>query len=127
MDCVELVRTERGPGVKHFYRATMRAEIGDAEWRRMPRGLRRTLAAPTLNQVVTEARMAAAAGVLDADDAHFSRVPLELDDAAWGELSGLLIEVVERAQELSRESARRRRSGTVMRPSVLGMFHFPRS
>jgi Helix-turn-helix domain len=127
MECVELIRTERGPGVKHFYRATVRAEIEDADWRRLPRGLRRTLAAPTLSQVVKEARLAASRGVLDADDAHFSRVPLELDDAGWGELSELLADVVERAQELSRDSARRRRSGTVMRPSVLGMFHFPRS
>lgn len=126
MECVELVRTERGPGVKHFYRATVRAEIRDSDWRRLPRGLRRTLAAPTLSQVVKEAGLAASSGALDVDDAHFSRVPLELDDAAWGELSALLEDVVERAQELSRRSARRRRSGTVMRRSVLGMFHFPR-
>lgn len=126
MECVELVRTERGPGVKHFYRATVRAEIRDSDWRKLPRGLRRTLAAPILSQVVKEAGRAAAKGTLDADDAHFSRVPLELDDAAWGELSVLLEDVVERAQELGRESAQRRRSGTVMRPSVLGMFHFPR-
>lgn len=126
MACVELVRTERGPGIKHFYRAIVRADLEDAAWRRLPRGLRRSLAAPTLGQLVEEAGRASSHGALDADDVHFSRVPLELDEAAWAELSALLREVVARAQQLSRESAGRRRSSTVERPSVLGIFHFPR-
>ena len=127
MGCIELVRTERGPGIKHFYKAVVRAEIRDRDWQRVPRGLRRTLVTATLGQVVDEARDAAGTGALEPDDAHFSRTPLELDEAAWRELSALLLETMERAEELSRKSAARRRSGGVLRPSVLGMFHFPRA
>ena len=127
MRCIELVRTERGPGIKHFYTAVVRAEIEDPDWGDVPRGLRRILTNATLGQVVQEARDAAGAGELASDEVHVSRTPLELDDVAWRELSVLLLETVERAQALSRESAARRRSGGVLRPSVLGMFHFPRA
>lgn len=126
MGCIELVRTERGPGIKHFYTAVVRAEIDDPDWRGLPRGLRRTLVSSTLRQVVQEARAAASAGALESEDVHFSRAPLQLDDAAWEELSELLLETSQRAQELSRQSAERRRSGGVLRSSILGIFHFPR-
>jgi hypothetical protein len=127
MQCIELVRTERGPGIKHFYRAVVRVEIEDPDWRGVPRSLRRTLLNATLGQVVDEVRDAAASGALEGDDVHFSRIPLELDDDAWAELSTLLLSTMERAEELSRESAARRRSGGVLRPSVLGTFLFPRA
>ena len=126
MGCIALVRTERGPGIKHFYAAVERVELLDDSWARLPASFRQTLVARLVGQVNEEARAAADAGVLDADDVHFSRDTLELDDAAWDELSDLLLELLARARELSSESADRRRSGGTLRPSILSVFHFPR-
>ena len=127
LGCIRLVRTERGPGVKHFYEAVARTEFDDASWSRLPAGMQRKLAVDTIAQVIAEARAADAAGTLSGDDAHVSRVPLELDEAAWQELSSLLVDVVERAQELSRQSGARRRSGGTLRASVLSILHFERA
>jgi hypothetical protein len=123
---IELVRTERGPGLKHFYEATVNVDLEDEPWQQLPAGLRRTLAMMTIKQVMEEATAAASAGAIGTD-AHVSRLPLELDEAAWDELVGLLIEILERAHELSRESAERRTSGTELRRSLLAVLHFPRA
>jgi hypothetical protein len=101
-------------------------DLEDESWQQLPAGLRRTLAMMTIKQVMEEATAAASAGAIGTD-AHVSRLPLELDEAAWDELVGLLIETLERAQELSRESAERRTSGTELRRSLLAVLHFPRA
>ena len=123
---IELVRTERGPGVKHFYQAAVKVDLDDESWQALPAGLQQALAMTTIKQVMDEAAEAARAGSMETD-AHGSRLPLELDDAAWDELARLLLEVLERAQELSRQSAARRTSGTNLRPSLLALLHFPRT
>lgn len=126
MGLITLVRTKRGPGIKHFYRAVARAEATESEWIQMPRALRLRLSTDTMRQVVDEAGTAASTGALEAPDVHFSRVPIDLDEQAWQELADLLEHVVERATQLSQESAARRAPAPGERPSVLGIFHFPR-
>jgi hypothetical protein len=123
---IVLVRTERGPGLKHFYEGAANVDLDDESWRQLPAGLQRNLALMTVKQVLDEATAAASAGDMEAG-AHVSRLPLELDDAARDELARLLMEVLERAQELSRESAARRTSASELRRSLLAVLHFPRA
>src|SRR5437868_7506085 len=65
-DCVELVRTEpRRGALQHFYRATARPNLDDAQWRTLPSQLRRELAGETIQEVVDDLTAAADAGALD--------------------------------------------------------------
>jgi hypothetical protein len=119
--CVELVRAVRGRGgVKHFYRAAVKYQLSDEQFGMLSPSLRRTAAEPVLSQILEDVARAGAAGALADDDVHISRLRLDLDDAGWAELSRLLEQVVERAQELNRSSA----GGE--RPSSLTMLHFRR-
>src|ERR1044072_268360 len=52
-DCVELVRTEpRRGALQHFYKATARPNLDDAQWRTLPSQLRRELAGETIQEGV---------------------------------------------------------------------------
>src|SRR5919112_4373805 len=54
-NCVELVRTEPVRGaLQHFYRATARPNLDDAQWRTLPSQLRRELAGETLTDLVSD-------------------------------------------------------------------------
>jgi DNA-binding transcriptional ArsR family regulator len=118
--CVELVRAVRGRGgVKHFYRAAVKYEVTDRQFGMLSPSLRRSVAEPVLAQILEDVAGAGAAGALGDDDVHISRIRLDLDEAGWAELSRLLEEVVDRAQELNR-------SGDGGRPSSLTMLHFRR-
>ncbi len=51
--------------------------------------------------VFTDAAKSLDAGAFDArDDRHLSRTPLVLDSQAWGEMTSMLNETVERALDL---------------------------
>jgi DNA-binding transcriptional ArsR family regulator len=119
--CVELVRAVRGRGgVKHFYRAAVKYELSDEQFGMLSPSLRRTVAEPVLAQILEDVADAGAAGALADKHVHISRMRLNLDEAGWEELSRLLEQVVERAQELNRRGA----DGG--RPSSLTMLHFRR-
>src|SRR6476619_7074984 len=65
-DCVELVRTEpRRGALQHFYKATARPNLDDAQWRTLPAQLRRELAGETVGELVSDLASAADAGTLD--------------------------------------------------------------
>src|SRR5439155_27087043 len=66
---IELVREERRRGaIKHLYRAGVRYQVEDEDWRRLPHALRRAMAGEVLAAIWGDAAEAAAAGALDADD-----------------------------------------------------------
>jgi DNA-binding transcriptional ArsR family regulator len=119
--CVELVRAVRGRGgVQHFYTAAVKYELSDEQFGMLTPSLRRTAAEPVLAQILEDVAAAGSSGALGDADVHISRLRLDLDEAGWAELSRLLEEVVERAQELNRRSA------DGVRPSSLTMLHFRR-
>src|SRR3954463_12195972 len=90
-DCVELVRTEpRRGALQHFYRATARPNLDDAQWRTLPSQLRRELAGETLQDLVDDLATAADAGTLDDPDIVLTRTPLKLDEKAFKKLNKLL-------------------------------------
>ena len=125
---IELVRQERRRGaIKHFYRAIVRYQVEDEDWRGLPHALRRGMAAQVLATIWGDAAEAAAGGALDADDVHVSRTVLELDREAWDALSKRLRMLVDEA--LALEAATRERSAAGgddpgAGPSELAILHF---
>src|SRR3954465_5602871 len=79
-NCVELVRTEPVRGaLQHFYRATARPNLDEAQWRTLPTTLRSELLGETIQGLVDDLAAAADAGRLQDPDVVLTRTPLELD------------------------------------------------
>jgi DNA-binding transcriptional ArsR family regulator len=126
---IELVReVPRRGAVEHFYRAVVRPWIDDTQWEKLPLGVRRRLASLTVGQVLQSASQAAAAGGFDESSAHVDRLPLELDEAGWRELSELLRETLEAATEIQERSNERRssRAPGAVSASELAILHYAR-
>jgi DNA-binding transcriptional ArsR family regulator len=105
-DAVELVRTQPVRGaVEHFYRASARARIDDAEhWARLPESVRRALFDQTLQQTWQHLAEAAEQGGFDNPNTHLGWTTLELDDEAYEELGSEMIALLDRALEMQAES-----------------------
>jgi DNA-binding transcriptional ArsR family regulator len=124
---IELVRTvPRRGAIEHFYRASVRPFLDDAQWERLPEGVRRRLAALTVDQILQAAASAAGAGGFDRPEVHIDRVQLELDDQGWRELSEVLTGVLDEAARIQEASNARRSSRDAPRPerSELAILHF---
>src|SRR3954452_1101939 len=106
--CVELVRTEPVRGaLQHFYRATARPTLDEAQWRKLPSRLRKELSGATIQEVVTDLSAGADAGRLQDPDVMITRTPLELDERAFKKLNKLLAKTQEQALAIANESAAR--------------------
>jgi DNA-binding transcriptional ArsR family regulator len=128
-DCVELVRTEpRRGALQHFYKATARPNLDDAQWRTLPSQLRRELAGETIQEVVNDLAGAADAGTLDDSELVLTRTPLELDDKAFRKLNKLLAKTHEQALSIAAESAARGNGAAENAiPTELALLHFKRA
>jgi DNA-binding transcriptional ArsR family regulator len=116
-------KTPRRGAVEHHYKADKGAYINDSVWGETPGVVKETMVASALREVGRDVADAAAMGGFDAEDMHFSRSRLVLDQKAWDELSGLLERALDRGHELEQEAAERlrksdhegeRRAGLVM-------------
>lgn len=126
-DCVELVKTEpRRGAVEHFYRATERPFLSDAEWAKIPASARKGISGVTLEAIGQDATRAMIAGTMEAHtDTHLSRTPLLLDQKAWTELTKLLEGTLSRAMEIGEEAAGRlAEEKTEPIQTTLGILHF---
>ena len=129
-DCVELVRTEpRRGALQHFYKATARPNLDDAQWRTLPAQLRRELAGETIGELVSDLAAAADAGTLDDPEIVLTRTPLELDERGWKKLNKLLARTHEQALAIAAESSARRNEGTSdgVFGTEVGILHFRRA
>jgi DNA-binding transcriptional ArsR family regulator len=108
-DCVELVKTEpRRGAVEHFYRATERAFFSDADWAKIPASARKGISGVILETIGQDATGAMTAGTIDArTDSHISHSPMLLDEKGWTELNALLMDTLNRANEIQEEAATR--------------------
>jgi DNA-binding transcriptional ArsR family regulator len=123
--CIELTRTEpRRGAVAHYYRALMPAFFDDEQWQRVPVVLRRALAGQVFRRIVEDAAAAGAAGAFDAQGAQIDRMVVELDDRGWRELSGLLFDVLRKAQEIQDRSDARRANRAAVRTSEVAILQF---
>ncbi len=124
-ECVELVRTEPVRGaLQHFYRATARPTLDEAQWRKLPSSLRKELSGAAIQELVTDLAASADANLLDDADVMITRTPLELDERAFKKLNKLLAKTHEQALAIAAESAQR--GGDVF-PTELALMHFKRA
>lgn len=126
-DCVELVKTEpRRGAVEHFYRATERAFLSDADWKKIPASARKGITGVVLEGIGQDVTKAMAAGTLEKRaDRHVSRTPLLLDEQGWSEVTELLAETLSRAIGIQESSAGRLAEGTGEPvQSSLAILHF---
>jgi DNA-binding transcriptional ArsR family regulator len=122
---IELVRTQRRRGsTEHFYRATFHGIIEDADWARLPSGLRRGLVRGVIDGAFREAGDALPRGGMDEASAHVSRSYYMLDRQARRELASLLRSTFERAREIGTASDDRGTDDVV--PYELVMMSFER-
>ena len=124
-ECVELVRTEPVRGaLQHFYRATARPTLDEAQWRKLPSSLRKELSGAAIQDLVTDLAASADANLLDDADVMITRTPLELDERAFKKLNKLLAKTHEQALAIAAESAQR---GGEVFPTELALMHFKRA
>ena len=124
-ECVELVRTEPVRGaLQHFYRATARPTLDEAQWRKLPSSLRKELAGAAIQDLVKDLAASADANLLDDPEVMITRTPLELDERAFKKLNKLLAKTHEQALAIAAESAGR--GGDVF-PTELAVMHFKRA
>jgi DNA-binding transcriptional ArsR family regulator len=127
LDCVELVRTaQRRGAIEHYYRALKRPFFSDREWKRLPPSARQALADLGLELVWDDVSEAIEAGTFATrSDMHVSRSPLVLDEQGWGELSDVLVDLLEKAERIAQRSAERLERATQTGiPSRLVVMHF---
>jgi hypothetical protein len=112
-DCIELVDTKQRRGAtEHFYRATRRQFLTDAEWARMPESLRPGLSGAMLKAVFGDIDEALSKGTFDEiDDRHLSRTPMVVDKQGWSDVATLLAETLDRVLEIQAESSERLANG----------------
>ena len=108
-DCIELVDTKQRRGAtEHFYRATRRQFLSDAEWARMPESLRPGLSGAMLKAVFGDIEDAVRKGTLDEiEDRHLSRTPMVVDKQGWSDVATLLAETLDRVLAIQAESSER--------------------
>src|SRR3954463_10564259 len=95
-DCVELVRTEPVRGaLQHFYKATARPNLDEAQWRTLPTTLRGELIGETIQGLVGDLAEAADAGKLEDPALVLTRTPLELDARGYRKLNKLLAKTLD--------------------------------
>lgn len=126
-DCIELVDTKQRRGAtEHFYRATRRQFLNDAEWARMPEALRPGLSGAMLKAVFDDIQEAVVGDTFDEiEDRHLSRTPLVVDQRGWKEIASLLAETLDRVLEIQAEASERIAGSD--EPSMLAkveMLHF---
>jgi predicted ArsR family transcriptional regulator len=126
-DCIELVDTKQRRGAtEHFYRATRRQFLSDAEWSRMPEILRPAISGAMLKSVFQDIEEAVRSGTLDeVEDLHLSRTPMVVDKQGWSDVASLLGETLDRLLEIQTECASRIADGKEQGiPSKVEMLHF---
>ncbi|MGE5281143.1 MAG: ArsR/SmtB family transcription factor [Chloroflexota bacterium] len=108
-DCIEMVKTEpRRGAVEHYYRATSRAFLSDADWKKLPESIKPGMSAAFIKMIVTDVIGALNGGAFDArDDRHVSWTPGVVDEQGWEESVDLANETLEKFIKIHAGSAKR--------------------
>jgi len=126
-DCIEMVKTEpRRGAVEHYYRATARAFLGDADWRKLPESIKPGMSAAFVGALIEEVVAALKSGTFDArEDRHTSWTPGLVDEQGWQESVDLANETLDRVIKIHADSAKRlAKSGETGIPATLALLHF---
>jgi DNA-binding transcriptional ArsR family regulator len=128
---LELVDTQpRRGALEHFYRASGRLRVTGKAWAQVPDIVKNAMVAATLDQIVDYVNAGAMIGGFDRADAHASRQPVLLDAQGFKELGAALDELLNRANAIAAESAKRvaddnHRSEELSAGLVLMLFETP--
>jgi DNA-binding transcriptional ArsR family regulator len=121
-DQIYLTHTEQRRGaVEHFYRAKAKPEVGDEEWKKLPRSVRRKIASIGLNFLVAESLASLGYGKMEADD-DFAIIcfQMHLNEDGRAKARVILAEAQERIEELRKEE------DPDAPPRFLGLMQFER-
>lgn len=112
-DCIELVDTKQRRGAtEHFYRATRRQFLTDAEWSRLPESLRPGLSGAMLKSAFEDVEEALDKGTFDEiEDRHLSRTPMVVDQKGWDDATELLLGTLDKLLEIQAEASERLAAG----------------
>ena len=103
-EAIELVRTAPVRGaIEHFYRATTRAYLSDADWAALPLSVRRGSDSNNLRRIFEDVATAAAEGGFDDPRTHISWTNLDLDEEGHAEFAKALEELLSRGLEIQAE------------------------
>lgn len=108
--CIEEVRTEQRRGaLEHFYRATTRPFVSDADAARQSKETREEISARVLQVMFSEAAGALESGTFDSRvDRHLSWMPVPLGEKGVRESLDLMLETMERLRQIAEADAERR-------------------
>lgn len=129
LGCIELVETAHRRGaIEHFYRPLTRPWFGDEDWATLPKSARESLSGLWLGDAVANASASIESGTMEQrPERHLSWTELDLDEAGWKEINGMLAGVLDRALELQAKtvSGRAERGAGIKTGLILG--HFERA
>jgi DNA-binding transcriptional ArsR family regulator len=105
---IKLVRTTpRRGAVEHHYTAKLRPKITDEAWGQIPEVVKKNLVSGWVQQLGAHVADAVSAGGFDRDNAHMSRIPIELDDKGWQAVAKELDKTMDRIYRIAEESKAR--------------------
>lgn len=126
-ECIEMVKTEpRRGAVEHYYRATARAFISDADWRKMPDSIKPGVTTSFIRMLVEDVIATVQGGNFDKrEDRHVSWTPGVVDEQAWAEITDLLEETLKKIISIQAKAATRlARSGEKGIPMTVAMLGY---
>lgn len=108
-ECIEMVKTEpRRGAVEHYYRATARAFLTDADWKSLPDSVKPGVSASAMRLILANVFGALQGGTFDArDDRHLSWTPGVVDEQGWEEIVDVVSETLDRTMKIYADSAKR--------------------
>jgi DNA-binding transcriptional ArsR family regulator len=108
LDLLKLVRKRQRRGaIEHLYRANGRVRVSDRAWGQVPGIVKTAMVGATLEQVGRYVEQSAVMGGFERAEAHLIRQPMRLDQQGWEALSAAVAELLQRANDIERESQRR--------------------
>jgi DNA-binding transcriptional ArsR family regulator len=111
LELLKLVRKRQRRGaVEHIYRANGRVRVSDRAWAQVPGIVKEALIGASLDHAARYAEQALVTGGFERPDSHMIRQPMRLDERGWKDLSRAVAELLDRANEIERESQERLRS-----------------
>ena len=105
---IELTSTKpRRGAVEHYYRAVGRISVTDQAWAQVPEVVKSGMISATLDQAGRVIGAAASSGGFDRSDAVVARREMLLDEQGFAQLASELNGMLERINEIERDSAKR--------------------
>jgi len=117
---IRVVRTEKRRGFdEHFYQPIVPAlDFDDAEWMKLPRGVRTSLSGEMLRHIIEGFVGALQTGAFDARDRHLSRSWLLVDERGWRETQRVARRALEQFRAIHERCADRGKGSTEPRIPV---------